>query len=257
MEEQEGEQERPGVFTIGVILAIALLIPTLVAFTLVFGFQSPAPKPGGSGIAISIPDGVGSNQSLNFSPAKVTVVVGINNTIRWVQNDPIPHTVTSLSVPNGAAFDSKNLNKGDTFSLTLTVPGTYTYDCSYHPGWMKGTIVVLAQGGQQSLTSSSAQGKVVQVAMPNGVGANPGLNFNPAKVTVVIGVNNTVQWIDQDSGIHTVTSTSVPAGAKAFDSGDMSKGGVFSFTFTVPGTYNYYCKYHAWMQGTVVVKQGG
>ncbi|MGI0091135.1 MAG: cupredoxin domain-containing protein, partial [Nitrososphaerales archaeon] len=56
-----------------------------------------------------------------------------------------------------------------------------------------------------------------------------------------------------DTAPHTVTSQSVPPGAAAFDSGNMLKGAVFSYTFIVPGSYTYYCKYHAWMVANVTV----
>jgi len=46
----------------------------------------------------------------------------------------------------------------------------------------------------------------------------------------------------------------VPSGAASFDSGNMNAGAKFSYTFTVAGTYTYYCQYHSWMQGTVIVE---
>jgi len=92
---------------------------------------------------ITIPYGVGDNESLNFQPSSTTVVVGVNNTIVWNDLDAEQHTVTSMSVPSGAAkFDSGILNQGQTFTLTLTVPGTYEFYCTIHPTWMRGTIVV-------------------------------------------------------------------------------------------------------------------
>lgn len=95
---------------------------------------------------VSMPSGVGLNQSLNFSPASITVVIGVNNTIVWTNNDNITHTVTSTSVPAGAtSFDSGNMAAGKTFKTTLTAPGTYQYHCTLHPSWMKGTIIVIAK----------------------------------------------------------------------------------------------------------------
>jgi len=70
-------------------------------------------------------------------------------------------------------------------------------------------------------------------------------------VTVVIGVNNTVTWVNNDSAPHTVT-----ADDGSFDSGNIAPAGTFTFTFTRPGTYEYYCAYHNWMLGTVIVKAG-
>jgi plastocyanin len=73
------------------------------------------------------------------------VIIGINNTVTWTNMDTTAHTVNSTLVPIGAsAFGSGNLVAGMTFSHTFTQPGTYNYDCSYHPTWMKGTITVRA-----------------------------------------------------------------------------------------------------------------
>ena len=95
-------------------------------------------------VQIILPDGVGDNESLNFQPSKVTVVVGLNNTVIWNNTDYVQHTVQSVVTPSGAkAWNSGILNEGQTFTVVLTVPGTYRYDCSIHPGWMVGTIQVL------------------------------------------------------------------------------------------------------------------
>ena len=67
------------------------------------------------------------------------MVIGVNNTVQWTNNDIAPHTVTAVD----KSFDSGELNTGDTFTYTFTTPGTYQYGCSYHP-WMKGTVIVKA-----------------------------------------------------------------------------------------------------------------
>jgi plastocyanin len=98
-----------------------------------------------STIQVTIPYGIGENESLTFQPATITVVIGVNNTIVWNDLDADQHTVTSMSVPSGAAkFDSGILNQGQTFRATLTIPGTYRYYCTIHPTWMRGTITVKA-----------------------------------------------------------------------------------------------------------------
>ena len=88
--------------------------------------------------------GVGSDQSLNFQPAKLKVVVGVNNTIEWTNQDSVPHDVVSSSVPAGAqSFKSTTMSEGMTFTVTLTVPGTYKYFCEFHPNWMLAEITVV------------------------------------------------------------------------------------------------------------------
>ncbi|MDG7011303.1 MAG: cupredoxin domain-containing protein [Nitrososphaerota archaeon] len=85
--------------------------------------------------------------------------------------------------------------------------------------------------------------------MPAGVGGNIKLNFFPPAITVIIGTNNTVTWKNQDTFTHTVTATD-----GSFNSGDIKPGASWTHTFSVAGTYSYYCIYHsAWMKGQVIV----
>jgi len=70
-----------------------------------------------------------------FSPNPLTVAVG--STIRWTNQDDIPHNVVS----DDKSFKSKALDTDETFTYTFTKPGTYTYFCSIHPK-MTGQIVV-------------------------------------------------------------------------------------------------------------------
>ena len=99
--------------------------------------NGPAP----SSVSVTILNGTGIQQSLNYQPASVTVAKG--GTVTWTNNDyQIAHTVTSVSVPSGASnFDSGQMNYTATFKVTFSVDGTYNYVCSYHP-WMHGTVIV-------------------------------------------------------------------------------------------------------------------
>ena len=92
---------------------------------------------------------------------------------------------------------------------------------------------------------TAAPGSVI---MPVGVGSNTALSFSPAKIVVIIGVNNTVTFINKDTATHTVTATD-----SSFNSGDINAGQSWTYTFSTAGTFDYYCIYHSWMKGTVVV----
>ena len=86
--------------------------------------------------------------------------------------------------------------------------------------------------------------------------------FQPAELTVAAGT--TVTWTNDDAILHTVTSgTSV----KKDDFGNYDttpdgringtladKGQTFSFTFTTPGDYAYFCSRHNNMIARVVVR---
>ncbi len=92
---------------------------------------------------VIIPSGVANNPSLDFTPSVIHIIVGVNNTITWLNQDKTSqHTVVSQSSPSGAQPFSIIISYGEIYTLTLTVPGTYKYYCMWHPTWMKGTIVV-------------------------------------------------------------------------------------------------------------------
>ena len=90
----------------------------------------------------------------------------------------------------------------------------------------------------------------VVVIIQNGAGENLHLGFDPAKITVVIGVNNTVVWKNEDSDWHTAHSN-IPE----FNSGLIQPGDSFTHTFERAGTYPYHCDPHPWMTGVVIVEQ--
>ncbi len=75
-----------------------------------------------------------------------------------------------------------------------------------------------------------------------------GFAFNPA--TIEIGVGDSVTWTNNDGSPHTVTQS--PSGS-GFQSGPIASGGTFTQTFDAPGTFEYFCEFHANMTGTVVV----
>jgi plastocyanin len=90
---------------------------------------------------------------------------------------------------------------------------------------------------------------VVVVVIPKGAGVNLHLGFEPPDITIVIGVNNTVIWKNEDTDWHTAHSN-IPE----FNSGLIPPGGNFTHTFLRAGTYPYHCDPHPWMTGIVIVK---
>ncbi len=65
--------------------------------------------------------------------------------------------------------------------------------------------------------------------------------FSPSNLNVSVG--DTVSWV-WESGSHTTTSTSIPAGAANWDSPISTTSTTFEYVITVPGTYNYWCAIH-------------
>ena len=71
--------------------------------------------------------------------------------------------------------------------------------------------------------------------------------FNPQRLTVAAG--STVTWTNKDDIPHAIASSSALLRSKALDTDDN-----YSFTFTTPGTYQYFCSLHPHMTGTIVVE---
>ena len=74
-------------------------------------------------------------------------------------------------------------------------------------------------------------------------------SFTPATITVKAGT--TVTWTNKDDIPHGIgaTNNAFPK-SKALDTDDS-----YSFTFTTPGTYQYFCYLHPKMVGSIVVEQ--
>jgi amicyanin len=73
--------------------------------------------------------------------------------------------------------------------------------------------------------------------------------FEPEKLTIKAGT--TVTWTNRDDIPHTVASKD-----RLFKSKVMDTDETYSFTFTTPGEYSYFCSLHPHMTGTIVVEAG-
>jgi len=87
---------------------------------------------------------------------------------------------------------------------------------------------------------SQAQGAAVEVKIDNFV-------FGPQTLTISAGT--TVTWINRDDIPHTVVSNDGAFKSKVLDTDDK-----FSFTFSKPGTFPYFCSIHPKMTAKVVVQ---
>ncbi|HEV8083782.1 MAG TPA: plastocyanin/azurin family copper-binding protein [Chitinophagaceae bacterium] len=100
----------------------------------------------------------------NFQFSSPNINVKVGDVVHWVWASG-NHTTTSLFVPAGAAsWDAPLVKSGDFFDYTVTVTGSYSYQCDNHPAQMQGTITatvvtpvtlsvfnIIAAGGKASL----------------------------------------------------------------------------------------------------------
>jgi plastocyanin len=75
--------------------------------------------------------------------------------------------------------------------------------------------------------------------------------FSPRTITIPRG--STAIWTNSTTAPHTVSSDL--GDPVSFDSGTQlyAHSSTYSFTFTVPGTYQYHCNIHSYMTATIIV----
>lgn len=184
----------------------------------------------------------------------------INTSVVGGFNDLTRATFTAPAINNspGVVVTGTPGNVSGTGSFVAKYVGIYEYICVYHVDvGMYGYLIVQpnkAYTGNETVTTTATSvdlSHASNVTILPGAAGHTNLGYSPTKISVVIGVNNTVVWTNKDSGFHTVTASD-----GSFNSGNLNTQQVFSYAFTKPGTYTYYCVYHPWMKGTVIVKGG-
>jgi len=71
--------------------------------------------------------------------------------------------------------------------------------------------------------------------------------FTPATLTVPVGAQ--ITWFNRDEIPHNVVNADESIKSKLLRTDEK-----FSFTFTRPGTYSYFCSIHPTMKGKIVVQ---
>jgi plastocyanin len=146
-------------------------------------------NPAGNGSVQIVPGAALQTQAENFVPAEILVVLGVNNTVFWRNNDTASHTVTSgtFQSPGGSAdraFDATASRSnflrpkgedepfGGEFAFTFARPGLYVYHCQPHP-WMQGRVVVVppleAPGAETSTAPADGATSLGVTAAPSGL----------------------------------------------------------------------------------------
>ncbi len=169
----------------------------------------------------------------------------------WLFHDHVVPRVTAASDGSGFGAYPRGmltvLVVGDDYldALTAVVPD----------------LLAAAAGDVDAPESHDHSAHEAEPAQPAGPVGGPAQtvamkDYKFARESVTIQAGTTVNWPNRDPVVHTVTFVGGP------DSGDIAAGETFSYTFTEPGTYQYYCKPHAFqddgewtgMVATIVVE---
>lgn len=154
----------------------------------------------------------------------------------------------------GRVMPAAGMDQGDTL-----VVGLRELNDSGHSG-----IAVLTARGDQTIVgvylSEGLGGPAPGGATETPVASASAATEEKAAVTIVnfaydpdpieIPAGGTITWTNNDGLAHTATATD----RDVLQSGTIKPGKSYSKTFDEPGTYTYFCEFHAQMHGTVVVQ---
>src|SRR3989454_359397 len=160
--------------------------------------------------------------------------------------DPIKNTVS----------DFRNLlNRAGVFSGSFPIPETFSDGkyiiTAYYEGDPNKKQVSL------KVNISSTPKGVVYILIPTGASTEGSkINFNPKYVTVSQGTR--IFWVNNDNTIHTVISGKINDNG-TYDPDNLFKGGFITpgenlAASPKPGNYQYFCKIHPWLVGSLSVK---
>jgi len=115
--------------------------------------------------------------------------------------------------------------------------------------WILGMIVVVATGFVLMAGTLRSQAAGPGDKPPDAIEVKID-NFSFGAMTLKVAPGTTVTWTNNDDVPHTVVSEDKTTfRSKALDTGEK-----FSYTFTKPGTYPYFCSVHPKMTAEVVVQ---
>ena len=140
---------------------------------------------------------------------------------------------------SGSSEVTQNATMLNTSSSNMTGNGTMM------TGNMSGNATT---GGNQT----ASPGSTVIISPGSSTPSNAKF-FDPPTLKVAKGT--TVTWKNGDSTLHTVTSGTAEGNESGttFDSSYLAGGKTFQWTFSTPGTFDYYCTLHPYMKGQIVV----
>ena len=168
------------------------------------------------------------------------------------QGDKLTTVLQEALAPFVAHFDAAHLEQSPTQQMAaLLDPSTYAMTHTVLVEQMLKPVAdwfaAVLSGEQSCTTSTSPSGGGGSAPAETKAVAIQGHMFMPSDVTVPAG--STITWTNDDSEPHTVV-----ANGGAFKSQTLDKGQSYSYRFSSPGSYAYYCSVHPDMKGTVTAR---
>jgi plastocyanin len=282
-----GDGLAPGKHQVAVVLASNTHVPMMdTAQVVTVNFQPPQPVPlpaanftGAPGVTLASPqDGATvppvfavQVKPSNFASATALEgkanVPGYGHYHVWVDAPEKPASLANLVLMPGTNGFTLDLSAWGEGQHTIRIETAQNDHTMYDPS-TSATFTVTVSASATPVPGASPAASPVASAGSATVAMTDQLRFEPADVTIPVG--GSVTWRNESAMPHTSTDdpaknpvaeafpdyAQVPAGAAPWDSGLLQPGQSFTETFTVPGTYHYFCIPHvlSGMRGTITVQ---
>lgn len=109
-------------------------------------------------------------------------------------------------------------------------------------------LAVIALGVPLLIATTGGSGAPGAAPSTDGGVTVQNFDYVPPELTVKVGTE--VTWTNEDSAPHTAT-----ADDGSFDTDTIEGGNSGSATLDEPGTFTYFCSFHAFMKGSVTVEE--
>jgi plastocyanin len=283
-----GDGLTPGEHTLAVVLASNTHVPmmdTAQVVTIDFQPEQPVPLPtsnyiGDPGITLTSPhDGAMVPSSFevqveptNFAPTGSlegkTNIPGYGHYHVWVDTPEMPSSLAGMVLMPGTNDFTLDLSAWGPGEHTIRIEPAQNDHTMYDPA----TPVTFTVNVDAAATPAPFASPAASAAGPSAdvttVQMTDQFGFAPEDVTIAAG--QSITWINASAIPHTTTGdpaknpvaqahpeyAQLPTGAEPWDSGLLQPGESFTRTFTVPGTYVYFCIPHvlSGMLGTITVQ---
>jgi plastocyanin len=126
-------------------------------------------------------------------------------------------------------------------------------------------LLVITSWQLHTENTNSQSPQITTVIIPQGAeDPTSGKNYEPQYIRVMIGINNTVKWINDDTTLSSVfadnqtdpnffNATHKQTSEKNLNI--LKQGESFEYTFTKVGYFGYHSEPHPWMRGWVTVEK--
>jgi plastocyanin len=165
---------------------------------------------------------------------------------------PVPNSITQYMLSPLYQFKS-----GVSTNDIVCKEGLYLAIKSHNlePTCLKaGTISKLASRGFLYGINANETTNTTILIPPGSENPSSNKTYSPDVATVVLGVNNTVTWVNQAKTAHSFApDMPLQQDGKSFGSDMLRPGGSYQFIFAEPGIFAYHGEPHPWQRGTIIV----